>query len=75
MTLAHSDYNSMDDTCPIKRCRLRKEEYGLSSIFWPPDSPELNPIETVWAAIERQLRSTKVSGMEVLAETVIRICS
>lgn len=32
-------------------------EHAISWIDWPPNSPDLSPIENVWAILKRQLRS------------------
>jgi transposase len=32
------------------------EEHGIWAIDWPPHSPDLNPIEHVWHALEKKIK-------------------
>jgi transposase len=51
----------MDDNAPIHRSilvRLWKQEHGIETLQWPPYSPDLNPIENVWAFLKRQLNKS-----------------
>lgn len=67
----------IDDNAPIHRSREVtnwKEENGVSILEWPAHSPELNPIENVWAYIKRQLQCMKVR-FEDLERTIYEIWS
>ena len=46
-----------------KRCSFVK--------CWPPNSPDLNPIEHVWGAIKRIIKSKKIETKEELVQTVL----
>ena len=50
----------MDDNCPIHRSKEIKQwlHYnGIVKEFWPPYSPDFNPIEIVWAQMKRELNA------------------
>ena len=36
------------------------EDYGITVLFLPPRSPELNPIELVWNILVQRLKNTSV---------------
>jgi len=44
----------MEDNAPIhkKVCIPVRKEFGMTSLDWPPNSPDLNPIEHVWSYIK-----------------------
>jgi hypothetical protein len=51
-------------------------ECFIYSIDWPPNSPDLNPIENLWRVIKQKLRNRKPHGgwtLENLREAVIDI--
>jgi transposase len=48
----------MQDNAPIHTARIIKkffEENGISTIDWPPYSPDLNPIEHAWAKLKEMI--------------------
>ena len=47
--------------------------FDENKIFWPGNSTDLLPIETVWAMIKRELSKTKNSNLDVLREYVLDI--
>ena len=44
-----------EDNAPIHTCKMAnqwRESRGIDSLRWPPNSPDLNPIEHVWYLIK-----------------------
>jgi len=49
----------------------RKEESGeLKMMIWPPQSPDLNPIEFLWDELDRRVRKVYPTSQEHLWETL-----
>jgi transposase len=46
------------------------EECGIKYLFLPPYSPDLNPIELMWAWLKAYLRKAKARTREKLEKTV-----
>ena len=49
--------------------------FGKDKIWWPANSPDLSPIETVWAIIKQELSKKKISTLDELRNNVIDIWS
>ena len=68
----------MEDNAPIhtSRCSQRwKEKHGIESIVWPPQSPDLSPLENLWhklkVAIEE--REARRLGRDGFIEIVMEV--
>jgi len=46
------------------------EATGAGVVFLPPYSPELNPIEFIWAKIKSFLKKTTISDTEQLFQSI-----
>ena len=67
-TLAPGDVVVMDNLSSHKRARTREliEGAGATLLFLPPYSPDLNPIELVFAKLKQLLRSLACRTREAL---------
>ena len=59
-----------EDNAPIHTCKLAKEwrkDVGMVSIEWPPNSPDLNPIEQIWYLLKDAIQHINPRPMTVPA--------
>jgi hypothetical protein len=60
----HPELRLMQDGAPESSAQYTKTELqsrGVTTIFWPPCSPDLNPIETVWNGMQDYIQD-KMDG-------------
>jgi transposase len=57
----------------MKLVRAAIEEAGATPMFLPTYSPELNPIELLWADLKRSLRRLAIDEVEKLRAAVRRL--
>ena len=48
------------------------EATGVGVLFLPPYSPELNPIEFIWAKVKNFIRKTVISNTDELYQTIAK---
>lgn len=54
----------------VKGVREKIEACGARVVYLPPYSPDLNPIEPIWAKVKQYLRSVKARTGEALEQAV-----
>ncbi|KRG00473.1 uncharacterized protein Dwil_GK27451 [Drosophila willistoni] len=65
-----------DDSAPCHRARsisILKSELGIESLDWPGNSPDLNPIENVWALMSAKIRKEKPKSLQELMKTIEKV--
>ena len=58
-----------DDSAPCHRSRIVKswiQESQINILDWPGNSPDLNPIENLWAILKRKLKMTTITNRKNL---------
>jgi transposase len=65
-----------DDNDPKHRAKIItqwKDTNNIISLDWPANSPDLNPIENIWAVLKRKLRRHKITNLDDF-EIAIKAC-
>lgn len=65
------------DNCRIHHSRMVKErlkELSIQTLYLPPYSPELNPIEEAWSAVKEGLRRKKPRTIPDYVEGLVGAC-
>lgn len=63
----------MHDGAPCHKAKLVTEfleEYHITVLEWPGNSPDLNPIENAWAHIKEQLSTVQTNSVPRLQEAI-----
>lgn len=64
-----------DDNDPKHRSKLVtnwKKENNIKYIDWPSNSPDLNPIENIWALLKHKIKKIYVKNITELKETILK---
>lgn len=52
------------------KTKERAEELGITLIFQPPYSPDLNPIEFIWKSIKRELSPLLIESIDTFEDVI-----
>ena len=75
-TLYPEGWKLQQDNAPPHVSKVTKEwmvEHGVHALPWPPHSPDLNPIENVWALMKRNVEKkgpTTIEGLKTCIQEV-----
>ena len=72
---ADGDFIFQQDLAPChtsKNMHTFFEEKDITILDWPGNSPDLNPIENLWAIIKRRIEKTDCSTVQKLISAIIR---
>jgi hypothetical protein len=70
------NYTFMQDKAPCHTSRKSMEclqSHRVALLEWPGNSPDLNPIETLWAIMKRRLRTQTITTKQQLIAAVIKV--
>ena len=71
-----NDMKFMQDNCPCHKARSVKyffEESSIEILPWPPYSPDINPIENLWAILKQRVHSTPTKTRQEMVSKIQRI--
>lgn len=63
------------DNAPCHKSRATMswfEKNGIELLSWPPQSPDLNPIEHLWSILKRKIREHSITSKETLKNCLIQ---
>lgn len=72
----NAEWILQEDNDPKHRSRLCtswKAENGITTLDWPSQSPDANPIENVWSVIKRKLAGKRVFTLTQLSRKIREI--
>ena len=71
-----ADWILQEDNDPKHRSRLCtawKTENGITTLDWPSQSSDANPIENVWSVLKRKLAGKRVFTLKQLSQRIRKI--
>ncbi len=68
-----TDFIVHQDLAPAHTAKSTKSwlnDHGVGVLDWPANSPDLNPIENLWAIVKRNIRNKRPRNADELKATV-----
>ena len=62
------------DSAPCHTSRIVKQffnDHSINVLPWPGNSPDMNPIETIWAILKRRLQQTTFTSKPALINAIL----
>lgn len=70
------DFIFMQDGAPCHKGKAVTKflnDSHIPTLPWPGNSPDMNPIENLWAILKREMRKEHITTKNQLIETLIRV--